>query len=318
MKNSRGIAAAILILVSAALTTAAANPSKGNSGDTPSTEVYTVKGWSDFGPTEETVTETINPDGTGSAELSGVVSTLSPAAARQRAARSTGPEATEADVEAWVLDPSQKGGPEPTSDGVVANPKSSRATGHRNAAAAAAAANGGLPAYHCAEANVSDNDVHYRVCTTYTFKGKSNGNTYFTGKGVGSAWSTDSGCLDCDRIEKFAAWSDLSNAQGTVFSWAPETTSSVGSSCHDVTTSTSATRGGLTMGATETETVCPEKFGAYGPALTSSSSGSYWAKAGADTVPKDETRGAHFVQLDEWDRSEGTLLLASHGTVWWD
>jgi hypothetical protein len=297
------------LLALSTVTTGAADPSA-----RPVVKTTTAAGWSSFGQVKVKLTETVKPGGISSGEVSAVIA-ASPAKAKRIAARAAhAPEVTAADIEAYATTPLKPGeadrGPQPDSDGKV-----TYAGRAGKAQTAAAAANGGLPEYHCTGwQHFSDNDVHINVCTTYVFKKKANGHTYFAGKGVGSAYATDSGCVDCDRLEQVAGWSDLSNGIGTVFSWSPESGGTTVGSCTSVTTSAS----GKGFETSQTKEVCPEKFGAYGPAMTNSSSGSHWRKEGADTVPKDDVRGTHFVNLNDWNRSKGTLYLASHGKVWWD
>ena len=327
--GSRGtVALAAMSLTATGLVTGVAAPSDGATPDHRVQKVYVTKGWSEFGRTDVTVTETINPDGTGFAEAGGGVATVSESvASRAAAAGGRGAEVTWSDLVAYVntpLGPDEVDeGPQPDSDGVVTYRSLDRTPGSGAPGSDVMtddpmSTNGGLPTYDCTGVqSFSDNDVHFKVCTQYILKTKQNGHTYFGTKGVGSAWSTDTNCINCDRITQFAAENDLTNNVGTVFSWAPQTTGSIGS-CGSRTASTSATIGGTTISSSDTETVCPSKFGAYGPYITNSSSGSYWSKGDAAMVPKNETRGAHFVQLCDWDRGKGTLYLASHGTVWWN
>ena len=312
----------------------------------PSTKVHHVHGWSSHGRTDLTVTEHIEGNGKSWAEVGDAgVSSTTPAAARRQAklaaADSDGepqPIVTESDVEAWASDTTpvtdSDPGPQPDSDGVVTYADPDGSTGTQTAKAKGTAArastgpqgltpvepgdpaargctNGCLPDFDCAYINASDNDVHAKMCAYYAYSHKSNGNTFFTTRGVGTAWSTDTHCTNCDKIWKFASWNDMSNNNGTVIDWAPESSGPVGK-CANKTATTSATVGGTTFSSSETKEVCPDTWGVYSDAITKSSSGSRWA---GDAT--EDARGTHYVQLNAWDRSGGTLYLAAHGRVWW-
>lgn len=318
------VATATVVLVTTALT-GAASPSHG--GDrAPTVKVTHGKGWSSVGPTDVTITETTNPDGTSSADAGSEVAASATAGKVAAGTPKVGdPEVTHDDIVAYVNHVPAPGevdeGPQPDSDGIVTYVKGPAQKGAQTGPQAVVADpmssnNAGLPAYDCTGVqNFSDNDVHFKTCAIYTAKRTASGHTYFGVQGIGSAWSSDSNCINCDRITGFGAWNDLTNGVGYVYSWAPRGTSSIGS-CGSKTVSTSGTAGGFTSSVSETEEVCPESFGFWGDKFTDSSSGSIWHKGGAHEVAKGDARGAHFVELADWRRSS-TLYLAAHGTVWW-
>jgi hypothetical protein len=328
------IAAALIVVAG---TTGAANPDRATDKDGHAVKVVKVKhlqGWSEEGRTDVTVTEATNPDGTGSGEAGGGVSVAPAAASARTAARAAAakvgqPVVTWEDVQAYATTPLEPGevdqGPQPDSDGVVtyyraAAPKSTAKRSDRAANVVAdpmATGNGGLPAYDCTGVlDFSDNDVHFKSCAYYNFKYKSHGHTYFSVRGAGTAWATDDNCNDCDRITKFGAWDDLDNKAGYIYDWAPTGTNSIGS-CKTKTVSATATAGGASATVSNSQEVCPEQFGNYTGKFTDSSTGSLWEKKGGATVPKDAARGAHYVQLADWNRAY-TLYMAAHGWVQWD
>jgi hypothetical protein len=278
-------------------------------GATPATTVVHAPGWSDSGTIDTTITVTVDEDGKGSATVIAPVTATSKGKAFARKAPQE--KVTYSDLVAWVNEtpaPDEPDeGPQPDSDGIV--------TFTRPVSDKAVTSGGNLPVYSCAQLDASDDDVHMRTCSNYALKYKANGHSYFGTKGVGSAWSTDDNCFDCDRITRFANQNSL-GAQGVVYGWAPSNSGPVGP-CSTRTVATTASAGGVTATASDTQTVCPETYGLYGPALSTRSSGSFWSKDGGDTVPKDQTRGAHFVQLCDWNRNAGDMSLTASGTVWW-
>lgn len=287
----------------------AGTPAEGKAADVLSKKILSVKtstdtGFVGTGQASVQVTTVKYDDGSGYAEASmpseGIVVPPTGAAARRAASA----RITQADIDHYLAAGAPPAGvvdrgPQPGEG------ESKAVKRGRTVVAAAAASNPYIDPQCTGWISASGNDVHYNLCINYTYKKTlGNGNWLFASAGTESAYTDDTNCLDCDNLVGLSGYQD--NSVATVVDWAPIATQSQGS-CTDVGLSVAYSG----VGASLSKSVCPDTFGPF--QLANTSSGSKWSTK--NEVAQNTYRGTHFVNLISMPHAN---LVAPHAQVWWD
>lgn len=167
---------------------------------------------------------------------------------------------------------------------------------------------------HCQSKWYDGEDVYGRACSTYYKEGASDRVVTFSTENIASghgenADSPGSGdcSLNCDYLKSIGSAGVSPTGRGIeIYSWAPRAEETIKDSCRNVTTS--STFGSTTV--SKTDTVCPDKLSPY--KVTSVSSGSRWIGSAKGW------RGAHSVNVGQWDKTVGEWSSWNSMYISWD